>query len=225
VGVVGGGGGGGSSYLYATYFGGTGGDSAYGIAVDASGNAFIVGQTQSTDFPVTSTTFQSTLAAGAIQNAFLMELNATGTTATYSTYLGGNGTDFAYAVVVDANDVAYLTGQTSSSNFPTANATQATFGGSTDAFISVLDTVTNTLTFSTYLGGSGDENQLSAGIALDSSNNMYVTGDTDSGNGSTTPFPTFNPFDSAWSAGGPCLNSNNLTVPCPDGFVAAFTAP
>jgi hypothetical protein len=156
-----------------------------------------------------------------------VELDPTATAVIYSTYLGGNGTEFAYAVAIDAIDDAYITGQTSSTNFPTtADATQGSApGGNTDAFVSVLDPVTNTLVFSTYLGGSGDEDQLSAGIALDSSNKIYVTGDTDSGNGSTTPFPTVSPFDGAWTAGGPCFNSNNLTVPCPDGFVTAFTAP
>jgi hypothetical protein len=138
--------------------------------------------------------------------------------------LGGNGTDFALSVVVDSSDVAYITGQTNSTTFPQSNATQ-TFGGSTDAFVSVLDPGTNSLTFSTYLGGSGDEDKLSGGIAIDSSKNIYVTGDTDSGNGSTTAFPTTNPFDGSWSNGGPCVNSSNATVPCPDGFITAYTAP
>jgi hypothetical protein len=208
--------------MYGTYFGGSSGDEALAIAADSAGNTFVVGTTGSSDFPLSSTTFQSTLAGA--QNAFLLELNSTGTSATYSTYLGGNGTDFALGVAVDANDVVYITGQTSSSNFPTANATQAGFGGSTDAFVSVLNPGTNALTFSTYLGGGGDEDQLAGSIALDSSNNIYVTGDTDSGNGSTTHFPTKNPFDGSWSAGGPCSTSGT-TVPCPDGFVTAYTAP
>jgi Beta-propeller repeat len=105
------------------------------------------------------------------------------------------------------------------------NPTQASFGGSTDAFVSVLNPGSNTLTFSTYLGGSGDEDQLSGGIAVDPSKKIYVTGDTDSGNGTTTAFPTVNPFDGSWTSGGPCTNSSNLAVPCPDGFITAYTAP
>lgn len=222
----GGGGGGGSSsaYIYGTYFGGSSSDEAFAIAADSTGNVFIVGQTQSTDFPVSSPTFQKTLGSGG-QSTFLVELNSSGTAASYATYLGGNGIDAALSVTVDGADVAYMTGQTRSSDFPTANATQTTFGGSSDAFVSVLDPGSNALVFSTFLGGSGDEDQLNASIALDSSKNIYVTGDTDSGNGTTTPFPTVSPFDGTWSAGGSCANQQGATVPCPDGFITAFTAP
>lgn len=222
----GGGGGGGTSsaYIYGTYFGGGNSDEAFAIAADSTGNVFIVGQTQSTDFPVSGPTFQRTLGSGG-QSAFLAELNSSGTAASYATYLGGNGIDAALSVAVDGADAAYITGQTRSSDFPTANATQTTFGGSSDAFVSVLDPGSNALVFSTFLGGSGDEDQLSASIALDSSKNIYVTGDTDSGNGTTTPFPTVSPFDGTWSSGGSCANQQGATVPCPDGFITAFTAP
>ena len=222
----GGGGGGGSSsaYIYGTYFGGSNSDEAFAIAADSAGNVFIVGQTQSTDFPVSSPTFQKALGTGG-QSAFLAELNSSGTAASYATYLGGNGIDSALSVTVDGADVAYITGQTRSSDFPTANATQGTFGGSSDAFVSVLDPGSNTLVFSTFLGGSGDEDQLSGSIALDSSKNMYVSGDTDSGNGTTTPFPTVSPFQGTWTSGGSCTNQQSATVPCPDGFITAFTAP
>jgi hypothetical protein len=158
-------------------------------------------------------------------NAFLVELTSNGTTATYATYLGGSGIDSALAVAVDSADTAYITGSTTSANFPKVGATQAAIGGGTDAFVSVLSPGSNSLTFSTYLGGSGTEDQLTGSIAVDASKNIYVTGDTDSGHGSTTHFPTVNPFDGSWSAGGPCVDSNDNTLPCPDAFVTAYTAP
>ena len=212
-----------ATLIYSTYFGGSTGDDALGIAADSTGNVFFVGNTRSADFPVSNPTFQGTL--GGTQNAFVVGLNSTGTNATYSTFLGGNGTDTALGVTVDSNDVVYVTGQTSSANFPTASPTQVAFGGSTDAFVSVIDPAKNTLTFSTWLGGSGDENQFFASIALDSSQNVYVTGDTDSGNGGTTPFPLAGtPIQLSWQSGGTCT-SNNTNVPCPDAFVTAITKP
>ena len=215
------GGGSNATLIYSTYFGGSTGDDALGIAADSAGNVFFVGDTRSADFPLSNPTLQGKL--NGTQNAFVVELNSSGTTATYSTFLGGSGSDTALGVTVDANDVAYVTGQTSSTDFPTASPLQG-FGGSTDAFVSVIDPATNVLVFSTYLGGSGDEDQFFASIALDSSKNVYVTGDTDSGNGTTTTFPVVNAFDGAWSPGGTCT-SNNTTVPCPDAFITAYTTP
>lgn len=222
----GGGGGGGSdpTLIYSTYYGGSSGDDALAIAADSAGNVFVVGETQSPDFPVTSLTLQGKF--GGTQNAFLVGLNSSGTKATYSTYLGGTGVDTGLGVAVDGNDIVYITGQTSSSDFPTANPIQGTFGGSTDAFVTVVDPATNALVFSDYLGGSGDEDQFFASIAFDSLKNIYVTGDTDSGNGTTTPFPTsFFPIQATWASGGTCQNTEGATVPCPDAFVTAYTTP
>jgi hypothetical protein len=208
-----------AGYEYVTYYGGSNADVALGIAADSSGDAFITGYTLSSDFKTVGTPFQGAL--GGAQNAFVVELNPTGASALYGTYLGGNGTDLGLGITLDNSGNAYVTGQTSSSNFPPLNPTQPTFGGSTDAFVTVLSTNQNSALFSTYLGGGGDEDQLGGAIALDSAHNIYVTGDTDSGNGSTAVFPTENALDGTFG-GGTCMNGS-VTVPCPDAFIAAYS--
>lgn len=207
-----------------TYYGGSNVDVGIAIAVDPSGNAFVTGQTTSSDFPVAGTPFQSALAG--TQNSFLLELNPTGTKAEYASYLGGNGIEFGLGVALDSNDNAYLTGQTSSTNFPTAGTTETTLSGPTDAYVSVLSpTSSSQLLFSTYLGGGGDEDQLGGSIFVNTGGAIYVTGDTDSGNGTTTPFPTTpGPLDGTWGGGTTCLDSNGNDVPCPDAFVTTYTA-
>ena len=114
----------GSGLVYSTYLGGSGapaGEGGAGIAVDASGNAYIGGATSSTNFPVTPDAYQSNNNGNGNNNgfnAFLTELNATGSGLIYSTYLGGNSNDFANAVAIDGSGNAYLAGQATSSNFP-----------------------------------------------------------------------------------------------------------
>jgi hypothetical protein len=140
---------------YSTYLGGTG-EGGGGIAVDASGNAYIAGWTYSADFPTTPGVFQTTLAGGS--NAFVSKLNAAGSALVYSTYLGGSSYDFGSSIAVDASGNAYVTGYAESSNFPTTpGAFQTTFGGDYDAFISKLDATGSALVYSTYLGGSGGD--------------------------------------------------------------------
>ncbi len=217
-----------SGYNYVTYYGGSNIDDALAIAADSAGDAFITGLTQSSDFPTAGTPYQSSPGAKAQQNAFAVELNPTGSSAIYGTYLGGSGTDLGLGIALDSSTPAniYITGQTSSSNFPTVNPTQAALSGTTDAFVSVLSPGQKTALFSTYLGGGGDEDQLAGAITLDSSEKIYVTGDTDSGNGSTAAFPTKAALDGTYG-GGTCT-SNSATVPCTDAFIAAFgpaTAP
>ncbi|MGB8987771.1 MAG: SBBP repeat-containing protein [Candidatus Sulfotelmatobacter sp.] len=210
-----------SAYKYVTYYGGSNVDDAFAITADASGDAFVTGTTASSDFATAGTPFQSSLAG--TQNAFALELNPTGTAASYSSYLGGSGTDLGYGITLDSLGDIYITGQTSSSsNFPLQNATQGTFGGSTDAFVTVLNPTQNVALFSTYLGGGGDEDQLGGAIALDSLQNIYVTGDTDSGNGSTAAFPTKSALDGTYG-GGTCVGSTGANVPCPDAFIAAYS--
>lgn len=209
-----------SNYNYVTYYGGNNVDDSLAIAADSSGDAFITGLTQSPDFPTAGTPYQSSLAGS--QNAFVVELNPTGSAAIYGTYLGGNGTDLGLGIFLDGSDDAYVTGQTSSATlFPLVNPTQPALSGNTDAFVTVLSPAQKTALFSTYLGGGGDEDQLGGAIALDSSENIYVTGDTDSGNGTTSMFPTVNAFDLTYG-GGTCVNSVGISVPCPDAFIAAY---
>ena len=176
---------------YSTYLGGSGFDAGNGIAVDAAGNAYVTGYTSSTNFPTMNPLAGSY--AGDF-DAFVTKLNAAGTALVYSTYLGGNGFDSGRGIAVDAAGNAYVTGYTSSTNFPTMNPIQASLDGGEDAFVTKLNAVGNGLVYSTYLGGSGVD--IGNGIAVDSEDNAYATGYTTS-----TDFPTKNPFQ-ATSGGG-----------------------
>jgi hypothetical protein len=178
----------GSALLYSTYLGGSANEGGGGIAVDASGNAYVTGGTGSSNFPITPGAFQTTF--GGTFDAFVSKLNAAGSTLLYSTYLGGSDGDGGSGIKIDALGNAYVTGLTDSSNFPiTPSAFQTTFGGKSDAFVSKLNAAGSALLYSTYLGGSGDENSgLGSGrIAVDASGNAYVAGDTNSSNFPTTP--------------------------------------
>jgi hypothetical protein len=175
----------GSALVYSTYLGGTGNDSAVGIAVDTAGNAYLTGTTDSTDFPTTVGAFQPV--SSGFGDSFVTKLDPTGSSVIYSTYLGGNQSDSSSGIAVDANGNAYVTGSTNSPNFPTSSgAFQPTFlGGGLDAFVTKLDPTGNSLVYSTYLGGTAFDN--STGIAVDANGNAYVTGSTSSANFPTTP--------------------------------------
>jgi hypothetical protein len=159
----------GRSLVYSTYLGGNDYDKGTAIAVDASGNAYVTGSTNSTNFPTTAGAFQRAWGGGydsngtARHDAFVAKLNPTGNALVYSTYLGGAGNENNYyspssgGIAVDASGNAYVTGATSSSNFPLQNALQATFGGVSDAFVTKLNAAGTALVYSTYLGGSGEE--------------------------------------------------------------------
>jgi hypothetical protein len=137
----------------------------------------VTGFTTCSDFPVTPGAFQG--ASGGGLDAFVSKLNGTGSTLLYSTYLGGSDFDAGGGIAVDASGAAYVTGQTFSANFPTTSgAFQTTFGGFSDAFVSKLNSSGSILLYSTYLGGSSQEDQSGAGIAVDASGNAYVTGGT-----------------------------------------------
>jgi Abnormal spindle-like microcephaly-assoc'd, ASPM-SPD-2-Hydin/Beta-propeller repeat/Cep192 domain 4 len=171
----------GATLLYSTYLGSSDDDIGNAIAVDSAGNTFIAGSTASPKFPVTKSAFQTTLSGGT--DAFFIELNPTATSpAVYGTFLGGSGDDSANGIAIDSSGKPYITGKTASSNFPvTTGVQQTSLGGSTDAFVAKLDpaqTGIPSLVYSTYLGGAGDD--IGYGIALDSSNNAYIAGSTDS---------------------------------------------
>ena len=170
--------------IYSTYLGGSGEDHGQGIAVDANGNTYITGYTNSGDFP-TSSPYQAGI--GGNWDAFVLKLNAAGSTLAYSTYIGGNAGDFGFGIAVDASGNAYVVGCTFSANFPTFNPYQAAIGGNLDAFVLKLNAAGSALVYSTYLGGSGEDH--GDGIAVDASGNAYVVGSTPS-----TDFPTFSPF-------------------------------
>lgn len=180
----------GASLVYSTFLGGEAADEGLGIALDSSGDAYVTGLTQSSlHFPVKSAlqTF------GGVQDAFVTELNSSGTGLVYSTYLGGSSDDAGNSIAVDGNNNAYVTGQTNSTNFPTASATQSSPGGNLDAFVSEISASGSSLVFSTYLGGSQNENVNASGgtlsplgsVAVDSTGaNIYVVGNT-----ASTDFP------------------------------------
>jgi Beta-propeller repeat/Abnormal spindle-like microcephaly-assoc'd, ASPM-SPD-2-Hydin len=176
---------------YSTYLQGSGSDQqGHGIVVDASGNAYVTGSTDSPDFPTTAGAFQ-TKNRGTL-DAFVIKLNAAGSAPLYATYLGGGGLDSGAAVAVDASGNAYITGYTSSPNFPTtAGAFQTTYHrGGGDAFVTKLEATGSVLIYSTYLGGSGRENfgnYTGGAIAVDASGNAYVAGTTTSSDFPTTP--------------------------------------
>ncbi|MFB3896052.1 MAG: SBBP repeat-containing protein [bacterium] len=185
----------GSGLTYSTYLGGTGGtDNGTGIAVDASGNAYITGLTYSRDFPTTpgalSTTLNQDTSISSTDDAFITKLNPTGTALVYSTFLGGNGLDFGDRIVIDASGNAYVTGQTRSTNFPVTHSgyDQSYNGGSAsayagDVFVTRLNATGSAVVCSTYLGGNKTDS--GSGIALDNAGNAYITGYTQS-----TTFPT-----------------------------------
>src|SRR5881396_1907639 len=141
----------GSALVYSTYLGGSSGDYGLGIAVDSAGNAYVVGDTDSTNFP-TANPFQA--AIGGSSDAFVTKLNATGSGLVYSTYLGGSGGDYGLGIAADSSGNAYVVGDTNSTNFPTASPFQAAIGGSYDAFVTKLNAPGSALVYSTYLGGN-----------------------------------------------------------------------
>jgi hypothetical protein len=140
-----------SAVVYCTYLGGSGDDSGYGIAVDAAGNAYVTGDTHSTDFPTAGTPSQPD--NGGRADAFVVKLDGS-SSLVYSTYLGGSEWDFGHAIAVGSTGEAYVTGRTSSADFPTAGTpSQPTPGGYGDAFVARLGPA-SALVYSTYLGGS-----------------------------------------------------------------------
>jgi hypothetical protein len=189
--------------VYSSFLGGSGNDMGKAIAVDASGSAYIAGQTFSSNFPTTAGAFKTTY--GGSGDVFVAKMSPGGTSLQYSTYLGGGGIDNAEGIAVDNADNAYVTGQTYSTDFPTAAAIQASNGGNqdSDAFVTEINSSGSALVYSTYLGGGNMD--WGNAIAVDSSGNAYVTGFTRS-----TDFPLSGSLQS--SCGG-----------CP-GFADAFVA-
>jgi hypothetical protein len=177
--------------VYSTYLGGGFGDGGLAIAVDSAGNVYVAGTTLSSSFP-TVNPLQSTNAGG--QEGFVTKINAAGTALVYSTYLGGTDADDVSGIAVDSAGNGYLTGFTQSTNFPTANAIQATSGGAQDAFVTKINAAGSALVYSTYLGGSNSE--AGAGIAVDGAGNVYTTGNTQSAN-----FPIANALQATFSGG------------------------
>src|SRR5438093_239317 len=202
----------GSALVYSTYLGGDNDDQGLGIAVDAAGNAYVVGQTASSTFPTTPGAFQRT-SGGGEAHVFVAKVNPLGSALVYSTYLGGSDHDEGFGIALDGlpSPNAYVTGETRSTDFPIIpGAIQPTFAGGTgfDVFVTKLDPTGSALIYSTYLGGPGDD--YGNAIAVDAlpNPNAYVTGVT-----ASTTFPTTPGAFQTSFGGGP-----------PDSPVDAFVA-
>lgn len=175
---------------YATFFGGTGSDIGWDIAVDANGFVYVAGETLSAGL-ATPGAFHTNYSGGSGfgGDAFVAKFDNLGTTLSYLTYLGGNGDDAALGLAVDGAGNAYITGFTSSTNFPTRYAISNSLSGSVitnlgiypaDAFVAELTNDGSALVFSTYLGGNANDEGI--GIAVDPNRYVYVTGFTESTN-------------------------------------------
>jgi hypothetical protein len=229
---------GGSALLYSTYLGGTGVDSGNHIAVDGSGNAYVAGQTASTDFPTTPGVIQTqcgtdgacNVSEGLAQpDAFVTKINTTASGASslvYATYLGGSGADYGLGIAIDSSQDAYLTGSTTSTDLPaTSGAFQAACkldassvceGG---PFVAELNPTGTALIYLTYLGGSGGGGLDTArAVALDSTGNAYVVGQTGSAD-----FPvTAGAFQTSCGTDGQCNPVSG--VPTPHAFVSKLNS-
>jgi len=200
----------GDGLVYSTFLGG---GISYSLALDSSSNAYITGFTDATDFPVTPGAFQTVNHAPAHSNVFVTKLNAAGTALVYSTYLGGTVdlsnnafyTDRGADIAVDASGAAYITGTTASSDFPTTpNAFQTTnrnLAKSNTGFVTKLNATGTALLYSTYFGGTTEEEPRA--IAIDGNGSAYITGQTNSRDLPTTPgaFQSLSPPAQATTTG------------------------
>lgn len=172
----------GTALIYSTFAGGSATDSGYGIAIDASGNAFVAGLTHSFDFPVTPGTLDSMCGndgqCDTFNDAFALKLSPSGSSFSYSTFLGGGSTEAARAIAVDSDGNSFVAGHTDSVDFPTVGAIQP--AGAGDAFVSVINPAGNALTYSSYLGGAASGGDEAFGIALDPAGDVWLVGQTDS---------------------------------------------
>jgi hypothetical protein len=167
-----------NSLLYSSVIGGTGVDQASDMAIDTSGSAYVAGTTTSPDFPVTVSAYQTSNAGTTARKSFITKLCPNGGTLQYSTYLGGSGDDVLSGIALDSSFNVYVTGTTTSSDFPvTPNAWSAPLNGSTNAvFVTKFKADGSGLLFSSLFGGN--ENRV-AGLALTADGEPVVTGSVD----------------------------------------------
>jgi hypothetical protein len=191
----------GTTLVYSTYLGSSGDDLASGIAVDSSGNAYVTGLTEGSNFP-TSNALQPLY--GGNGDAFVTKLSPDGSVLVYSTFLGGSGSDEGLGIAVDSNGSAYVCGSTSSTSFPIASPVSSTLGGAGDAFLTIFNPSGSALQFSTYFGGSDSE--FANAVVLDGQGGAWIGGAT-----SSVDLPVVGAFQSAYGG-------------FQDGFVAHFSA-
>jgi hypothetical protein len=186
------------SLVYSTFVCGSqlGYDTVRGAALDSSGDLIITGATSSTTFPTTAGAIQTSYGGTMINgggDAFVMKVSPSGGLL-YSSYLGGSNDDVGRGVAIDAEGNWYLTGQTASTNFPTANPLQSANGGSYDAFLTKINATGTAILFSTYLGGT--QSDQGNDVVVDANGRAYLAGQTTS-----TNFPTKNPIQTAYGGG------------------------
>jgi uncharacterized protein (TIGR03437 family) len=168
----------GTALVYSGYVGGAGVEFGRGMAVDSAGNAYITGETSSdqASFPVT---VGPDLTFNGLTDAFVSKLNPSGTGFVYSGYVGGIGNDAGYGIALDSTGTAYITGETSSfQTFPVVGGPQLQGSGVLDAFVTRVNAPGNSLIYSGFVGGSGNDRANS--IAVDGNGNAYITGTTES---------------------------------------------
>ncbi|MBI4491551.1 MAG: SBBP repeat-containing protein [Chloroflexi bacterium] len=200
----------GSGLAYATFLGGSGDDWAGGIAVDGVGSAYVTGDTTSTDFPTTAGAFDPTFNGGYYGNAFVAKLSPSGSGLAYATFLGGSNWDEGHGIAVDGAGSAYVTGDTTSTDFPTtAGAYDTTYNGiidsieGADVFVAKVNPTGTGLAYATFLAGSNGAG--GAGIAVDGTGSAYVAGFTSTR--SAADFPT---------------TAGAFDTSCDGGFMEAF---
>lgn len=186
----------GARIVYSTYLGGSKNDLGHDLKVDAEGNAYVTGLSNSSDFPTNPGAFQPAFRGGEGDDAIVVKINLAGTGFVYSTFIGGTGDDESRGIVIDNSGNAIITGYTRSRDYPTMNAMQSGFAGGThDIIVTSLNAQGSGLRYSTYLGGSG--NDFGRGIALDQAGNVYLTGFTTS----TQDFPLQQPLQERYAGG------------------------
>lgn len=204
-----------TSLVYLTYLGGRTSDGALALKVDAAGNAYVTGYTDSTNFPVVSALYTNLSGSPYPSvnlyplDAFVAKLDASGSQLVYSTYLGGEALDEGIGIALDAAGNAYVAGYTESTNFPTRHATYTNYGGNGDGFIARLDAAGTNLVYSMFLGGTNQD--VANDIATDAAGFAYLTGYTVS-----TNFPITNAVQSH-------LNNRTNATTAFDAFLTKLT--
>jgi hypothetical protein len=180
-------------FIYATYFGGEGlnGDIGIDLKVDAQGTTFVTGYTSSMDFFNTNL---SPTAPGGRLDAFVLKVDSTGQTILSAMYFGGSLDDEGHRIALDNAGSVYVTGYTSSPDFPIVNGFQTKPGGNKDVYIMKIDNDVSQILFSSYLGGSQDDQPF--GLSVDANGNIYISGQTRSPN-----FPLVSPIQSVYGQG------------------------
>jgi hypothetical protein len=218
----------GDSILFSTYLGGSGAESARGLVVDAKGSAYLAGVTSSSDFPVTAGAAQARCGGACQQNAFVAKFSPSGDKLAYATYVGGSALDDAADLAVDSTGNAYLTGHTTSPDFPlatpyqkscAADAASASKTCIATAFVTKITPDGSSFSYSTYLGGSLGSK--ATAIAVEAQGSAYVTGSTQS-----PDFPVAKPFQKSCgrdAASGKCSIDAFLTKFAPTGKALVYS--